>query len=150
MMAVMRPASKARMMEDEIHLVAVQLFQVFLVGDLLGRLETDDLAVEQEELVHLVGHDVDVMRDEQDGQAALTVEFGQEGVELFLGGEIHARRRFVQDEDPGVAGERPGDHHSLPFAAREVVDELVAEPAHFGDFHGRLHRLPVGRRERVE
>ena len=46
--------------------------------------------------------------------------------ELEAALRIQARRRLVEKQDLGVAGQRAGDGEPLPLAARELADARVA------------------------
>ena len=59
----------------------------------------------------------------------------QELENLRLHGDVERGRRLVGDDQRRPAGERDGDHHALPHAARELVRIVVHALLRFGDAH---------------
>jgi hypothetical protein len=52
---------------------------------------------------------------------AVGPHLGEEGEDLGLDRHVEGGGRLVGDEDVGAVGQRHGDHHPLPLAARELV-----------------------------
>lgn len=64
------------------------------------------------------GHDqMQVMRDHEHGTAALVPGAGDQGVKLFLTGDVHALRGFVQHQQIGFAQQGARQQHALQLAA---------------------------------
>ena len=61
------------------------------------------------------------MRDEQVGEAELALEVLQEVDDLGLDRHVEGRHRLVEDEQPRLQGERPGDADALLLAAGELA-----------------------------
>ena len=89
----------------------------------------DDLAIghDADPVGHLA-HDAEIVGDEQHGHVELGLELQQELEDLRLDGDVERRGRLVGDEQVGLVGERHGDHHPLPLAARELM-RIAGEPA---------------------
>ena len=68
------------------------------------------------------------MGDEQHGHVEFGLELEQQIEDLRLDGDVERRGRLVGDEQVGLVGERHGDHHPLPLAARELVRIAVEPP----------------------
>ena len=80
--------------------------------------------------LHALAHardDAEVVRDEDEGRAAVGDEVAQEVEDLRLDRDVERRRRLVGDEELRLAGERHRDHHALAHAARELV-RVVPQP----------------------
>ena len=56
------------------------------------------------------------MRDDQDRHAARAIQILEKREDGGLAGDVHAGRRFVQDEHVRLGGERPGQEHALLLA----------------------------------
>ena len=72
----------------------------------------------------MVGHLSDhthVVCDHNDRSARLVAEPSNQIEDLRLDGDIERRGGLVGDEQLRLAGQRHGDHHSLPHPARELV-----------------------------
>ena len=97
-----------------------------------------------------LGHDAEIMRDEQDRHAALAAKRIDELQDLRLRRDVERRGRFVGDEEFRLERERHGDHHPLPLAAREFVrvgacDRLRIRQADLVEKrHGAAHPLLRG------
>ena len=61
-------------------------------------------------------HDPHLVLDEQDGDAQLAAQAPDELGHLQRLGRVHARRRLVEEQQPGLAGQRPG-HLEAPLVA---------------------------------
>ena len=97
--------------------------------DLLARADLDDLAhVHHRHAVADLFHHRHVMRDEEVGQPLVLLQAQQQIKDLRLDRHIQRRNRLIRDDHLGVAGQRAGDAHALPLAARH----LVGKPAQVG------------------
>ena len=96
---------------------------------LARRAALDDLAVVHD--AHPVGHlahDAEIVGDEQHRHVELGLELEQQVEDLRLDGHVERRGRLVGDQQVGLVGERHGDHHALPLAARELMRIGVEPP----------------------
>ena len=92
----------------------------------LGGAGFDDLAFGHHvgDLGH-AAYDLQVVRDEQDRHAALLLQRHQQFEDLRLNGDVERGCRFVRNQQLRLVGERHGDHHPLPLAARELMRKVV-------------------------
>ena len=63
----------------------------------------------------------------------LVAQFADQAEDLELHRHVQRRRRLVRDQDLGPAGQRDGDHHALPHAARQLVRIGVELQTRIGD-----------------
>ena len=92
------------------------------IEDLLGASELHGLAgVHDHDLVRDVRDDAQVMRDHDDGVAALFLHLLHKLDDLRLDCDVEGSRGLIGDEYVWVAGERHGDHDALAHATRELV-----------------------------
>ena len=90
----------------------------------LGRL--DDLAeVHDHHPVGDVAHDVQVVRDEDVGEAEVALQVLEQVQDLRLHRDVERRDRLVADDQLRVDGERARDADALALAAGELVREAV-------------------------
>ena len=101
--------------------------QHFLDGAVL-----DHLAVAQhDDAIGDVGHDAEIMRDQQHAHAAVAPEIVDQAEDLALGGDVERGRRLVRDQQRGLVRHRHCDHDALALAA------------------GKFERIAVGKLRRV-
>ena len=90
--------------------------------DLARAAPLDDLAIGHDaDPVGQVAHDAEIVGDQHHGHVELGFELEQKLQDLRLDGHVERRGRLVGDKQVGVVGERHGDHHALPLAARELM-----------------------------
>ena len=70
-------------------------------------------------------HDVQVVRDEDVGQAEVALQVLEQVQDLRLHGDVERRDRLVADDQLRVDRERAGDADALALAAGELVREAV-------------------------
>jgi hypothetical protein len=75
-----------------------------------------------------IGHDAEVVRDQQHRHRQPLAQVHDEIEHLRLDGDIERGGGLVRDQQLGLAGERAGDHHALRHAAGELV-RVVGEAA---------------------
>ena len=132
---------------------AEQMAGVFVLRigeDLRRRSRLDDLAVRHDaDAVGDLAHDAEVMGDEEHRHALAGLQIGEQLQDLRLDGDVERGRRLVGDQQVRLVGERHGDHHALPLAARQLM-RIGAEAAlriADADFRQQLQRplpaLPV-------
>src|SRR5512133_3817048 len=131
-------------MESKIDLAAVK---IMLVDEILGGAVRNNLLIQEEQRMNLVGDNVDVVGNEDDREAVRVVKLAQKMIELLLSADVDPGRRFVQDEHLRVAGERTGDHYPLPFPAGKTADQFIPELGNISDLHRPFDRRAVMRRE---
>ena len=114
------------------------------LGDRLDRPGLHDLAaVEHHRPLGEEPDDAQVVGDEQERQAALVAQVGEQVEHLRLGGEVQRRHRLVEDDDLRVADQRPGDRDPLALPAGELGRVAVGRVA------GQADRLQAGARLRA-
>ena len=102
--------------------------------DLLGRPVLHHLAAPHDvDAVGETANDAEIVGDEDDGHAEFLLQLGEQRQDLRLDGHVERGGRLVGDQDVGVVGERHGDHHPLPLAARQLVRIGAHPPLGFGD-----------------
>jgi len=90
--------------------------------DLLGRPHLDQLAPAQHgHAMGDLGHDTEIVGDEQHAGALARLQFGHELQDLGLRGDVQGCGRFVGDQQHRIEHQRHGDHDALALAAGELV-----------------------------
>jgi hypothetical protein len=108
--------------------------------DGLGRSLLDDPAqVHDGQPVGDVPGQAEVVGDDQDGQAEVADQAQQQGQDLAPDRGVEARHRLVGHQHARLQGQRPGDHHPLALAARQLV-RVAGGPA--GGQADLLQQLP--------
>jgi membrane protease YdiL (CAAX protease family) len=75
--------------------------------------------------------------DEHDGQAAVDIQFSQQGNHVGAGAGVEIAGGLVAHQDRGLVDQRPGNGHPLLLAAGEL-SRMVVEPVGEADFAERL------------
>ncbi len=108
------------------------------------RLVAGDLAVgDADDAVGVFG-DAQVVRDEDDGDAALRVQPLEQAHDLRAGLRVEVARRLVGQDDGRLGDQRAGDGDALLLAARQLVGVVlqpVAQPDGFQRLAGPLTPL---------
>ena len=100
-----------------------------------GRTLADDLAfAHRDESVTDQGGLIDVVKHHHDGPVGLLIELPHERHDLELVGDIQVGGRLVEQQDRCLLGENHRDPGPLPLSAGEMVDLMVAEVRHPGQF----------------
>ena len=89
--------------------------------------------VHHEDVVGRLGHDREVVGDEDDRRAELLLEVVDEVEDLRLDGDVEGGRRLVGDEQLRVVDQAERDHGALAHTARELVRVLVGPTLRVGD-----------------
>ena len=90
--------------------------------DLLGGALLDHLAgVHHGDGMRHLGHEGEIVRDEDHREAELFAQFVEQVDDLLLHRDVERGGRFVGDDELGVAGQGHGDEHALALAAGELV-----------------------------
>jgi hypothetical protein len=97
-----------------------------------------------------LGYDREVMRDQDDGRPELLLQGEHEIEDLCLDGDIQRGRRFIGNEDLGIARQRHGNHRALTHAAGQLMRIFVGALRRVGhaDAAQHLHGLFPRRRFR--
>src|SRR5439155_23010796 len=102
------------------YITSIDVGEQRLVEHVLRRPEPDEPALgEQQEPITHLGGQVQVVGDEQDRHAALTVHSPHERGGLHLVAQVEVSGRLVQHEQARLLGERPRDDGPLGLAAAE-------------------------------
>ncbi len=75
--------------------------------------------------VRHLADDAEIMGNEQDRHAEPGLQILEELENLSLHGDVERGCRLVRNEQVRLIGERHGDHHALPLAARELVRKAL-------------------------
>ena len=125
--------------------------------DRLDRAELDDLAeIHHQHAVAEILHDVEVVADEDVGEAELALEVDQHVQHLRLDRLVERRHRLVEDHQPRPQRQRAGDVDALALAARQLVriafgvvvgiePDLAQQVAHALAGFGRRQAVRLGR-----
>ena len=104
------------------------------------RSQLDDPArVHDRHAVGYLGHDAEIVRDEQDGGAKALLQISHESEDLRLNGDVKGGRRFIGDKHPGTAGQCHCNHHSLQHSAGKLVRILPQASLGLRDMHQPQH-----------
>ena len=107
----------------------------------------DDRAVaHRHDVVADAGRFIDVVQHHHDGAPFLAVEPLDEVDDFELVGDVEKGRRFVEQQQRSLLGERHRDPGALPLAAGELIDRAVAQVLHAGQVEGVVDRYLVGLR----
>ena len=85
-----------------------------------GPLLDADAVLQHGDPVGDLGHDAEIVRDEEDGRAVLLPQRVDQLQDLRLGRHVERRRRLVGDDELRLERERHGDHDALALAARRA------------------------------
>ena len=115
------------------------------VEDGAGRAELDDLA--QIHHRHPIGDppdDIEIMADDEIGEAQLALHLGQQVQHLALDREIEPRGRLVGHDDPRPHGERPHHRHAPGLAAAQLMGIAIQDIARQAKLGEGAFDLPPG------
>src|SRR3954447_5933165 len=94
--------------------------------DVARRALLDDLArVHDRHPVAGLGHDPEVVRDQEQRRAEALAQVGEDAQDLRLDDHVERGRRLVRDEQLRAQHKGEGDHDPLPHAAGELVRVLT-------------------------
>ena len=98
-----------------------------VAGDLGAVARLDDLAlVHHRDAVAEVAHHVEVVGDEQVGDAGAFLDLQEQRQHAGLGGEVERGDGLVADDQLGRERQRAGDRDALPLAAAELPRQAAA------------------------
>ena len=105
-----------------------RVFGLGVAEDLLDRALLDDLAVlHDHDAVAERAHDLEVVRDEEVGEARLVLQLAQQLDDLGLHRQVERRGRLVEEDELGLERDGAGDGEALPLPAGEFVREAVED-----------------------
>src|SRR6478672_8959273 len=109
-----------------------------LLDDLAGIHDPDSVADRAD--------DAKVVGDEQDRRVHLDGELADEVEHARLDGRVEPGRRFVEDQEGRIRGERHRDHDALLHPARELVRISTEDAGRVGDLDAveSRERVPLG------
>ena len=105
---------------------------------LRGRSAAHEAPVEADHPVGVARHHRQVVADQQEAEAGVALDLGQEVAELLFPGDVDAGDRLVEQQDVGRVPQREGEQHPLELPAREPAQGALEE---VGDA-GPLEALP--------
>ncbi len=101
-----------------------------MAGDLGGGVVLEGAAVLEDEDAVGEGDGLDGVMGDDEADAAEAGEVGAQGVpDVGAGGLVEGGEGFVEDEEPGAGGERPGEGDPLGLAAGELRRLPVSQVA---------------------
>ena len=107
------------------------------VQDRLGRAILDDPArIHDGDPVTELGHDAEVMGNEDDGQPAVTPQIIEQRQDLRLHCHVQCCRRLISDDHVRVVCQGHGDADTLPHSAGHFVRVALDAAFRVGDAHG--------------
>ena len=85
------------------------------------------MTVETDDAVGARHDDVQIVGDEQDAEAGLVAQAGDEVVEVRLARVVDALHRLVENQEVGSAQQCARQQHALQLAARQLAELLMAD-----------------------
>lgn len=102
-----------------------KIFRMF--GDIMRRAGTAHMVVEAHHAVG-GGHDqMQIMADHQNAAAKPAAQLSDQIVQAGLSDHVETLRRFVEDQQLGIAKQRTAQQHALHFAAGNALQRLVEQ-----------------------
>ena len=100
----------------------------------------DDLGrIHHRDGVRRFGDDGQIVRNQQNAQAGVGLDFLEQVQDLRLDGDVEGGGRLVGDQQPRIAAQGHGDHDPLPHAAGHLVRILVEPLGRLGDVDPGQH-----------
>ena len=118
-----------RLAAEDQQVPAVRRGQHVRIEDEAGRAVGDDPAVDGRHLLEALRGAGEVVRRRDDRLAAAGLGL-EEVHELLLRRRVDAGHGLVEQVEVGVRGERPGEEHAPPLAARQLTDLHAAVLGH--------------------
>ena len=81
---------------------------------------------------------------------AVVIETLEQLHHFHLMSDVEEACRLIQEEDPGLLGERHGNPGALALPAGEVGKRAGGEEFDIGGFHGPIDRLDIGASEALQ
>lgn len=123
--------------------LAIDLAQDIGLEDIFRRSGCMEAGFEKDQTVHPRADHVDVVGNQQDGQAQFFMEVLDQFDDVMLGSDIQSSRRFIQQEHLRLLSQRSGNEHALLLTAREVPECRVFMRIHSYVRQGVHGDLPV-------
>ncbi len=106
------------------------------VQHLGGRSAFHDAAgIHDGDIIGIVGHQAQIMRDQQDGKTERLLQPRQHVEDFALHGDVQRRGGFIGDQHPGPPRHGDGDQHALAHAARQAVGKFPHQTPGIGQPH---------------
>src|SRR5581483_10146498 len=106
------------------HRRSVQLAQSIGSQDVFRRTEPVMLPTKAEHGGGVPKHHGEIVRDEDDGETAITLQPVNQLVQAFLSWFVNARRRLVEQQDVRGGEQREGDQQALELSSRQRTDRF--------------------------
>ena len=92
-----------------------RIFRVF--RHFVGHTGATDMAIQADHPIGRRHHHVKIVRDQNDGAVMAVADRGNFFIKCNFAGKIDTLDRFVQNQQVGIAEDRPRQHDPLEFAA---------------------------------
>jgi hypothetical protein len=109
-----------------------------------GARRLDPSLMQQHQVPRVLPRCREVVQGGQHGQAGGRAEFVDQVENLLLVADVQGRGRLVEQQDPGLLGERASQHDALAFAAGQTGQPAAGEPVDPEPLGGPGGRRPVG------
>ena len=110
----------------------------------------EDAAAHEGDAAREPRHAVDVVGCQDDRDAQLAVQTGQQRVELPPRGRVHPARRLVEDQEVRIGHKALRDEHALRLSARQLADAAVPQVADIKEAQHFLRLLAVPSTQSLE
>ena len=119
------------------HFSAVDIFQDLFADDIASLPGTGDSAVvKQNELLAVLGGQVQVVTDYDYGELTVAMQATQKFVDADLVGNIQMAGGLVEHEQIGLLSKGHGNKDPLALAGRNLGDQLISQIGNGGVGHG--------------
>ncbi len=95
--------------------------------------------IHHDDLVADLRREAQIMGNEDDPGAVLSLHVRDQADDRRMHGDVERRRRFVGNDQPGIARKRHGDEHALAHAARKLMRILLQQGAAIPQLRGGEH-----------
>src|SRR5213594_2570401 len=120
-------------------LAMIDRLQHLLAYDLVGRSYPKDLTiVQQEQPIAVLGGEVQIVRNKDNGQPILGVQAPEDRADIELVAQVEEDGRLVEQQDPGCLRQRTGDDGPLAFPIGDLADRPTGQRQ---DLHSLLRLL---------
>jgi hypothetical protein len=94
----------------------------------------DDMAVFHDgNAVGEAAHQIEVVRDEDHGHTVAPLQFTKQVQNLHAQRHVQRSGRLIGQQQPGLAGQRHGNHGPLALPARQLVGKGLCPPFRLGN-----------------
>ena len=99
--------------------------------------------IQQQDLIAVLARQIQIVRDQYDGQPSLPIQPLNDTSNIQLMMEIQKCRGFIQQQDLRFLHQRPGNHRPLSFPTRHFGHQAISEMCNIKLFHGVLCHRPI-------